>query len=160
MNCERATALLLEADLGELEGRGDTDLVAHLERCTDCGERARRIVAAERALDRALDGLGRQSLARHGTAAARGGELPSDRHLAGAPSRRGWGGVRWAWIPLALAAGIAALILIPDEEAPPVRSTPAALDVAPDRLRVDVPAGRNAVLYETENPNVIVVWFY
>lgn len=160
MNCERATALLLEADLAELEGHGDTALAAHLERCPSCRERARRIVAAERGLDRALDGLGHQGRAPDATAAATGGEPTSGPRVASVPIRRGRRAVRWAWIPLALAAGLGTLILVSDEEPLPTRPTSAALDRSTDRLRVDVPAGRNAVLYETENPNVIVVWFY
>jgi len=159
MNCERATALLLEADLTELQGHGDTVLTAHLERCGSCRERARRIVAAERGLDRALDGLGGQGRARGDTAAATRGEQSSGRRVTAVLTRRGRRGVRWVWIPLALAAGLAALILIPDTEPPPVRSAMAHA-FSPDRVRVEVPAGRNAVLYETENPNVIVVWFY
>ena len=156
MNCDRATALLLEADLAELEGLGQTDLTAHLERCGGCRERARRIVAGERALGAALEGIG---LAR-GARDAGLGESTSDQRTAPVPSRRGWRAVRRAWIPLALAAGIGALILIPGSEPAPVVTRSVALDDDAGRLRVDVPAGRNAVLYETENPNVIVVWFY
>jgi hypothetical protein len=64
-------------------------------------------------------------------------------------------------IPLALAAWIGALVLLdPDGGPPPVVHVPVAFDAAAQRLRVDIPQGQNAVLYETDNPDVIVVWFY
>jgi len=147
MTCEQATALMLEADLTELAGLGESELTSHLAECAACRERARRIVAAEQALGRVLDdvrpraGVGRRS--------------GSSR-----PTGRGWRYIRKVWVPLALAAGVGALMLIPGGEPPPEPVAPIAAEAAASRLRVDVPAGRSAVLYETDNPDVIVVWFY
>lgn len=143
MTCLEARAALLEADLGELRGTADTSLARHLRDCADCRAGAERILQVE-------DALGRR-LAAHAPR----------RGIARAPAtprrRRPW---RWA-VPLAAAAGIVALVVTrlpeprPEDHRPPDIATHEVGGVS-----VRAPVGRNVAVFQTDNPDIVVIWFY
>lgn len=153
MNCAAARLRMLEADLEELRAaseREDTSsaLAAHLSTCAECRGRARRLLVGVRALARVLDRIPPR--------------LDADRAVAlvsGAAARRPrWPGWR-ILAPVAAAAVIAVVVTQADRGA--VRDDGARMVAArAEALRVDVPAGRNAAVLETSNPDIIVVWFY
>lgn len=145
MTCMEARTALLEADLEELRGSADTPLALHLRDCADCRAAAERIVRVEGALGRRLAALApRRGIARAPAATP--------------PSRRRW---RWA-VPLAAAAGIVALLLVTRApEPPPTQERPT--DVAIRQaggVSVRAPAGRNVAVFQTDNPDIVVIWFY
>lgn len=143
MTCLEARAALLEAELEELRGTADTPLALHLRDCTDCRAAAERILRLEGALGRRL--------------AARAPR----RRIARAPvaprRHRPW---RWA-APLAAAAGIVALVVTrapeprPEDHGPPDLATHEVGGVS-----VRAPAGRNVAVFQTDNPDIVVIWFY
>ena len=143
ISCETARELLLEAEPGELRGEGDGPLAAHLRGCPACRQRAAYVIKETDRLHRAIDAL---PLPLHAAASGSGGEA--------APRR-------WpVLVPLALAAGVAALVLVRrhDVTAP---STPlrVARAIAPP-LDVQVPAGQSVAVFQTANPNIVVIWSY
>jgi len=60
-------------------------------------------------------------------------------------------------VPLAAAAGLAGLILTrrhPIELVPPASPTPSP------RIAVTAPPGRSVAVLQTDNPDVVVIWFF
>ncbi len=147
MNCEMARNQMLEADLSELGGEGDGALAQHLRACAQCRERARRILEQTAALKGALERLAPR-VSPEGI--QRGQPTPTTQLR------------RWAvTVPLALAAGLAVLLLSRPRGMPaPARSlaSPAALAAAP--LDVQVPPGRAVTVFQTDNPNIVVIWSF
>jgi hypothetical protein len=145
ITCEAARELLLEAEPAELRGEGDSALAGHLRGCAACGQRAACILSETQVLQSAADGL---RPPRHAVELGPGGEV----------RRRRWHIV----VPLALAAGVGALLLARRREM--WHSTaPAPLQlatVAPPALDVQVPAGQSVAVFQTANPNVVVIWSY
>jgi anti-sigma factor RsiW len=149
ITCEAARELLLEAEPAELRGAGEGELAAHLRSCTAYAARARYILEQQEALASTLDGLQ--------------ATLVASRALEGAPVRsappiyRRW----QVLAPLALAAGVGGLLLVGRLQ----RGMPAAapLQVAaatPGALDVQVPAGQSVAVFQTANPNIVVIWSY
>ena len=145
MTCMEARAALLAADLEELRGAADTPLALHLGGCTACRAAAERIIRVEGAMGRRL------------------GSLAPRRDIArppAMPSRRP-GPWRWA-VPLAAAAGIVALLVVNrPHKPPPMEERPA--DVAVQEaggVSVRAPAGRNVAVFQTDDPDIVVIWFY
>lgn len=144
MNCENALDLMLEADLPELRGEGDSDLAQHVRTCVDCRARAETILAGQEALAEAMDRV---------TPHAPAPDLT--RRAQERARRRPW---RVA-LPLALAAGIATLLLLRQPSAgPQPPSSPPRVAAAP--LDVMVPPGRTVAVFQTENPNIVVIWSF
>ena len=143
MNCLEARAALLEADLEELRGTADTSLALHLRDCADCRAGAERILRVEDALGRRLAALApRRSIARAPATPRR---------------RRPW---RWA-VPLAAAAGIVALVVTrPPEPRPEDHRPPDLATHEVGGVSVRAPAGRNVAVFQTDNPDIVVIWFY
>ncbi len=151
MNCELALERMLDADLEELEGRGDSELVVHIQGCGRC-----QAVAAE-----LLAGYEMLAAQIHSVDADRGVErvLPAVRRAAIRRVRRR------RLIRFALPAAAAAVLALW-----------AARDPMPSMLLVDPPArlagqpptqptvrlapNTNALFLETNNPKITVVWFY
>jgi hypothetical protein len=50
VNCSEALDLLLEADLPELEGKGDSELAGHVQACLRCRAVADRVLVEQRRL--------------------------------------------------------------------------------------------------------------
>lgn len=145
MTCEKTRALLLEADQSELTGEGDGPLSVHLRRCPDCRAVAGRLLTAERSLAAALA----ESRSQRGASEAA-------RHAIALPP-----GVRWRqaarWVPVAAAAALALLLLQRDRQVLP---PPSPIATPPAALEVTLPAGRTAAVFQTGDPNIVVVWFF
>lgn len=142
MTCLEARAALLEADLEELRGTADTSLALHLRDCADCRAGAERILQVE-------DALGRRLAA-----------LAPRRGIARAPAtprrRRPW---RWA-VPLAAAAGIVGLAVTRPGPRPPGGDVGGVPEPAPGRIAVEAPVGRNVAVFETADPNIVIIWLF
>jgi len=148
MTCDIARAALLEADPADLRRETDSALSGHLRECAACRTAADAILDAEGA-----------------TAAWIAARAP--RH-AFAPARaRGGRAARhgtWRWAAgIAAAAGIAGVVLMtrPDRPppAPPTARTAPALD-GRATVAVRAPAGRNVAVFETADPDIVVIWLY
>lgn len=186
MNCEDVRARFLEASGAALAGRGESAVARHLRSCAACGALAARILEETDRLASELEQLEpRMSegdavrIARAGRAAADGRAVvdrgPSVRRGAGTGAlgpdlRRRW--ARWAPVPVAAAAAIAALVLTAGPHGPRREGagplTPSA-DGGPEvavavethpELSVDIPEQGRVAVFQTSNPSITVVWFY
>lgn len=167
MRCDTALDRMLEAEPSELRGVGDGELAAHIAACGRCSRIAATLLDELGALDSALAGFGKRhdadAAADAALAAVRGGvgagRAPGPPARDGArvgPGWRTW--TRGAWVPLAAAAALAAVLLARDD-APvdgPVRRAPG---VEP-RVSVTPPEDQGAAILETANPNITIVWLY
>ena len=146
MNCETAHERLLEADLSELRGQGE--LALHLQSCERCRGQAQVILDQYAALRSALE---RQAPRLDPAGVRRRGPLIRR------PLRP-----RWAvLVPLALAAGLAILVATrrhqsgsePQTAVPPLASAAEGLDV-------QGPPGQTVAVFQTDNPNIVVIWSF
>ncbi len=169
MTCAQAHKALLQAELRELEGKGDTPLARHLRDCPHCRDAAGVILRAEAALARALGpAVAAPDLERVLALALvpetpeveapwtrEGTVLPLRELTKGSPSRLPAGGM--ALLPVAAAAALAALFLAREPRLPGPAPAPVAyaggLDVA-------MPPGQNVAVLETSDPNITVLWLY
>ena len=154
MTCTEARSAMLEADPDELRRAADTPLSSHLRTCNACRTAAERIVQLEGAMGRRIAVL----------APRRGiGRAPA----APLPRRRPW---RWV-VPLAAAAGVGTLLLVVTRPPGPraVEDRPAGVArrgaegvsiAGPGGVSVRAPAGRNVAVFQTDNPDIVVIWFY
>jgi anti-sigma factor RsiW len=143
MNCAAARDLMLEADRAELEGRSQSELAAHLRDCAACRAATARILDAEQALRHALAGAtARRSVDEVVRAAGR--------------TRR-----RWVWrvAPLAAAAAVVAVLVGRREQFEQVLPPPTRLAAYTD-IAVEAPPGRSVAVFKTENPDIVVIWFF
>ncbi len=153
MNCTAARERLLEADAADLRGETDSELSRHLRDCGRCRTAAQAILEQERALARALAAVHPKSTADRAIEAARAG--PDVIPL----------GPRWKhrWAALVPAAAAAALagILLSGNGTPPVAPPPSAESAAVAAVPVvDAASSDRVVVFNTENPDIVVVWLY
>ncbi|HXV87294.1 MAG TPA: hypothetical protein VD793_11365, partial [Gemmatimonadales bacterium] len=151
MNCAQARPAMLEADLPELQG-GSTPLALHLRDCETCRRQARAIIAAEHALGRAL--------AEQRPAVPADEAIRSAARSAGSRAGPGSPARRWA-APLALAAGIAGVIwwgTMRPPDRPGAEPLAATVSAALPPLAVQGPAGGTVSVFQTANPDVVVIW--
>ncbi len=147
MNCEQALERMLDADPDELAGRGDSELVSHIQGCGRCQAVAAELVAGHEMLAAEIQ-----------TADVdRGVErvLPAVRRAAIQRVRRR------RLIRFALPATAAAVLALLVTRAP----VPALPLVDPQAQPAGQPTVRlapntNALVLETNNPKITVVWFY
>jgi hypothetical protein len=145
MNCTAARELLLVADAAELAGRGRAELAVHVRDCQACRAAAAAILEAERQLGQAL--------------AAATPRRGVDQALELA-RRRAWRR-RWAWrvAPLAAAALLAIVWL-----GRPARLEQQALSPTPPAvgsgIAVEAPPGRSVAVFRSDNPEIVVIWFF
>lgn len=150
--CADARALLLTAEPEELAGEGQGPLAEHLRQCADCRRTADRLLGAQRGLAAVLERretrLDPDQTARRALIAGRG----TGRALSWRRAVR--------WVPLAAAAVVALVLLT--REAPFPAEPPAEEASAAPSLEVDVrPVGtRTAAVFRTDDPNILVVWFF
>ena len=139
MTCDSMRERILGADLAELRGETDTPLAKHLRECDACRSVADKIVQAEAELGVALDTMATGVRTRHTTA-----------------PRRRLG--HWAvLVPLAAAAGLAAIMVGRGTEAPTIAALPALQIVA--LPVVESTDDQNVAIFTTDDPNIVVVWF-
>lgn len=149
MNCPRARELMLEAEPTELSEAGTGPLPDHLRTCAECRSAARLLLAAQVGL--AAAGERRRRVPDPLLLARKAGR-------AGEGERRRWFQRPVALIPLAAAATLAVLLLRPGDPAAPPR--PAATASAVLEIDVQLPRDRPAAVFQTGDPNVVVVWFF
>jgi len=136
---------MLEADPTDLSGAADSELSLHLRGCARCRRAANRILEAERELWGAL------------AAATPGRGADEAVGLVRRRARRR----RWMWraAPLAAAAVLAVALIarrepvqrsLPPASAPPIRSG----------LAVEGPPGRSVAVFQADNPDIVVIWFF
>ncbi len=151
MNCELALERMLDADLEELEDRGDSELVAHIQGCGRCHAVAAELLAGHEMLDAQI----------HSVDAGRGVErvLPAVRRAAIQRVRRRRL-IRFA-LPAAAAAVLALLVTRDPVPSVPLVDPQAQLaGQPPEQQTVRLAPNTNAVVLKTNNPKITVVWFY
>ena len=151
MNCELALERMLDANPEKLEGRGDSELVVHIQGCGRC-----QAVAAE-----LLAGHGMLAAQIHSVDADRGVErvLPAVRRAAIQRVRRRRL-IRFA-LPAAAAAVLALWAARDPMPSMPLVDPPARLaGQPPTQPTVRLAPNTNALVLETNNPKITVVWFY
>lgn len=149
MTCGEARTALLDADPADLRGETDTALAAHLGACTACRAAADAVLATEAAaagwIAARMPQRGPAEAIARGHAAAR-----RRRHR------------RWRWAAsVAAAAGLVALLVArPAARRPPVNAHVAQAEPDPARVAVAAPAGRSVAVFETANPDLVIIWFF
>jgi predicted anti-sigma-YlaC factor YlaD len=155
MNCTDARDLLLEADLMELSGEVDTDLSRHIRACAGCRAAAELIAAEQQTLARALSGAAPRTGVEEAVRRAGSEAHTRDRVLPFRPRR--W----WAFAPLAAAAALVAILFTQNGGQLPGEP----IDLAAGRDAVPVPtveasSSQNVAVFDTENPDIVVVWIF
>lgn len=151
MNCELALERMLEADPEELEGCGDSVLGVHIRSCGRCQAVAAELLAghkmlAARMLSVELD---------RGVEAV----LPAVRRAATRRIRRRWL-TRFA-LPAAIAAALVLLAIRDPAPSTPLVDPLAQLADQPSaQPTVRLAPNTNALVLETNNPKITIVWFY
>lgn len=149
MKCENAYQALLEADPIELRGESDSALSEHIRSCVRCRAVAERICLEEERLRSALDAV--RSSTPTDEASKRAVWEARLRHR-----RQIWHGIA----PVAAAAGLAGILLVSTGDRTPEslgeRTTvqqvlPPVVEAAP---------GQQVAVFETDNPNIVVVWSF
>jgi len=152
VNCSEALDLLLEADLLELEVRGDSELAGHVRSCSECRTAAGRILEWQRELGESL------SRARSRTSVEQALRIAAADARRRSRRRRMW----QVTIPLAAAAGMAGIIVGRN-------GGNGALEQAWERstrqaakgLDLVTPPGKDVAVFEVEDrPDIVVVWFF
>jgi predicted anti-sigma-YlaC factor YlaD len=147
VDCDRARALLLEADLADLLPGSGTELARHLGACAACRREADRILLAEHHLAAWLEEARPLGDADRAVARARA-----------AARRRAVGRRVGTFGGLAVAAALVAVLLLPRRSAPPGPPVLPPLQPATG-FSVTAPPGREVIVLHTANPKIVVVWF-
>ncbi|MDE0661703.1 MAG: hypothetical protein OXI79_18870 [Gammaproteobacteria bacterium] len=161
--CDRPVEPLLTAALDELAGTADTELSRHVRDCPHCAAAARKILAANDALDASL----REGFVLHRASLL--ARAPSKEPTPGASRRRWrapWPANRPALGWVAAAVGLVAVatvivVVTPRQEplpSPRLAAEPPATEQASQPLTVDAP-GYDVAVIPTENPDVTIIWF-
>ena len=152
--CNRSLDYLLEAELGELEGRADTAIGQHVRDCERCRQKAQKVLDSIASLDAALatvpDGFDANAVlkrARSPETGVRAATLSPLRH-------------RWRhFAAVALAASIVGLLVLGNrDEALPGTALPPR--VSAGLPIVEPSSGQNVVVINTDNPDITVLWFF
>ncbi len=154
MNCTEARDRLLEADLAELNGEVGTDLSRHLRDCAGCRALAERLAAQERSLAAALDAV-RPRMGVEEALARAEAESASRGRVLTFPLRKAWG-----LLPLAAAAAVAGVLVTSNGGQLPGEPIDVAALREASVPTVEEATGRNVAVFETENPDIVVVWIF
>jgi hypothetical protein len=146
MNCRTARDLMLTADLADLETRSESDLSQHLRACKGCHRVATLILDAMQELTTGL------------SQARRADSTAARRAIAAAFRRRSRARLLRRVVPLATAAGLAGLLLV--RRGPPVVPIPSRTPTAVHDVSVTAPPGRSLAVLHTDDPNIVVIWFF
>jgi len=145
MTCAEARDQMLEADRPDLGAATASELSLHLRDCARCRAAAERILDAERELERAL-------------AAATPGRTPREATRAAA---RGASRRRWTSRAASLAAAAILAIVLLGRRADVRRPPPAPTRFASGSdIAVEAPPGRSVAVFRTDNPDIVVIWFF
>ena len=150
MNCELALDRMLEADREELALESHTELGVHIGGCERCRAVADEILAGQQTLGDAVRGLeakGKVDAVVHSVRAA-------------VSTRRRRKVVSVALLPLAAAAVFVLLVIRDGGRPPPLPPQSIAQADVPSRPVITLPPATNAIVLQTGNPKISVVWFY
>jgi len=144
VTCAEARERMLEAERTDLSGATESELSLHLRGCARCRRAANRILEAERELWGALAAA----------TPVRGAEEAVGTVRRRAQRRR------WVWrvAPLAAAAGLAVALLARREQVQ--QSLPPKAPPTRAGLAVEGPPGRSVAVFQTDNPDIVVIWFF
>ena len=153
ITCDQARQLLLEADSTD---RPDSRLAMHLARCAECSATAATVERGSAELRRAY------RVALESVPPFDPGMIASTARAAEVSRRVRTRRLAW-WSLVPVAAAAAAIMLVTRQNdvatvrlaAPP----PVVRPPAPP-LSVVVPPGHNAIVFNTSNPDISVVWIY
>ncbi len=148
MNCEHARDALLEADRAELRGEGDAPLAAHVRTCKRCRRLAGRILDAETALAETLAAERPKRPAHEAAAAA----------VAAASPGRTWR--RRFRVAALAAAGIAAMLLVNGGGPSPTQTPRPTMASGRPIALLEASPGRHVVVFQTDNPNIVIIWTF
>ncbi len=176
-HCTFGRDALLRADPVELAGTLETELGRHIAGCARCREAAERLLASNRLLDDFLDLapaldvdalLARAALGPVDGSGAGGfgdptlqdptmtEDAPGD---AAQKTDRHRLRTRWhRWTVVAAAASVAALLVARSSERPLPGA--ASLPVVERYPTFELPAGRDVAVFQTDNPDITVLWFF
>lgn len=156
MNCQEASQGILQANLPELEGVGESSLAAHIRRCDRCRAAAQAIVEDHTLLPQVL----------HAVVPEPDLDGILDRHLAekkaiseGAQTRAAthFKRVGLYLLPLAAAATLAGLFFGGNPSLP---GEPYTVPQPAQGLGLEVADGRDVAVLATDNPDITVLWFF
>ena len=150
MNCSEARARILEADLADLRGEIASDLSRHLDSCGRCRLAAQRILQEETNLGDML-----AAVRPHISAEVASKRAQGEAHLR--RRRRIWYGLA----PALAAAGFAGILLVGNGVPTPGTLAGSVL-MAQQELPpiVETASGQQVAVFETDNPNIVVVWSF
>jgi hypothetical protein len=152
MNCNEAFQGILEAEANELQAAGETPLGRHIRDCPKCAAMAERVLRDQEALSRALvEEVAPPDL---DALLARAAESEPGLRVPGSKRIKRLG---FAVLPLAAAAGMAALLLSADPPLPGDSYLPPAQVAG---LDLEVPEGTDVAVLATRNPDITVLWFF
>jgi len=145
LTCSTARELMLEADPLDLLGATQTELSLHVDGCTRCRTAAQRMLEVERELRDAL-----------GAATPRRSVNDAVRVARRRAWRRSW---LWRASPLAAAAVLAIVWLgrrapLQQPASPPIRPAGGS------SVAVAAPPGKSVAVFRTDNPDIVVIWFF
>ena len=142
MSCEVIRDAMLEAELEELRGIGDSDVAKHIRECAACRQRAQIILRGHDRLAASLDSM-----------------RPRAADTAVVPIQRKWRRLSWVPLPLA-AAAVLALLMIPrlrdDDELP--RMDAIVRLMFQEQPVASPPPGQQAMVIEKNE--MTIVWLY
>jgi predicted anti-sigma-YlaC factor YlaD len=146
MNCRITRERLLTAEPGELDGRIESELASHLRDCAQCRRAADLMLEALRTLvsPEPAPGMAAAAAARRAVALARTRD-----------ARARW--VRHA-VPLAAAASLAGILLL--RRGPSPFPIPSVAPVEIHDVTVTAPPGRSLAVLHTDDPGIVVIWFF
>ncbi len=126
-----------------------TPLAEHVRECERCRAIARRLLAGQAELSGALDSLEPRHDVQVAMARARA-----------APSRRRF--IPGPFAALAVAAALAAFWLVSKRDGVELepRAVTAIAQAEEALPLVQAPPGKNVMVFETENPDIKVIWLY
>lgn len=140
IRCEVIREAMLEAELDELRGVGESDVAQHIRGCADCRARAAIILRGHERLSAGLTSV-----------------RPRDTRVI--PLQRKWRKLTWVPLPLA-AAAVLALLMIPhqngDDELPNIDVITQLM--FKEEPVVSPPPGQQAMVIEKKE--MTIVWLY
>ena len=143
MNCEKCRELMLEAEPELVAGIGDEPIAVHLRSCSACHEEASAMLGQLQAARLAYARIEPVS--------------PPPRHAVRS--------IAWpvAWAAASLAAAAAIVLMVAGGTSSPGQHLVwrnLEQDSTAATIAVEVPEGKNAIVFDTKNPKVSVVWIY
>jgi hypothetical protein len=170
MTCDDTRRLLLDLPEEALRARKEPAVGAHVDACEGCREFGAALLAATENMRRNYDALQPRiaadevatavlaSARQEATGAASGS---GQRHThAARTGRRAPGGYLSPLLAAAAAGVVIALGLLQSESRSLPDATMTAADTAEVPFYIEVPPDQRAIVFQTNDPNTTVVWFY